>query len=182
MAVRRICKYGEKILSKKTAKADYKAIKDKLPSILEDMFDTMRAVKGLGLAANQIGLDLNLAVLEVPDEKKTVTLVIMNPVIVEKSGELYEDEGCLSFPGLFAKIKRYSSVTVRALNEKGLPIEIKGEGLLAKALQHEIDHLNGITFLDRLPLMTRLKLKPTLIKLKSRWKKIDETKSVPKMM
>lgn len=182
MSVRRICKYGEKILSKKTAKVDYKTMKDKLPSILEDMFDTMKAVKGLGLAANQIGLDLNLAVLEVPDEKKSTTLVMINPVIVEKSGEVCQDEGCLSFPGLFAKIKRYSSVKVHALNEKGFPIEINGIGLLSRAIQHEIDHLNGITFLDRLPLMTRLKLKPTLIKLKSRWKKIDESKSVPKIM
>lgn len=182
MAIRRICKYGEKILSKKTSKLDYKSVKDSLPSVLKDMIDTMRAVKGIGLAANQIGLDMNLAVIEIPDEKKETLIVLINPEISEKSGEIYEEEGCLSFPGLFAKIKRYSKVKVKALNEKGLPIEVNGEGLLAKALQHEIDHLNGITFIDKLPLMTRLKLKPALLKLKMRWKKIDESKSIPKMM
>ncbi|GAB4031048.1 MAG: peptide deformylase [Elusimicrobiota bacterium] len=182
MAIRRICKYGEKILQKKTQKVDYAKIKDSLASLLEDMFETMAAVKGAGLAANQIGLDMSLAVIRIEDEKKDIKIVMINPVIVEQEGEMSEDEGCLSFPGLFAKIKRYARVKVRALNEKGLPVEIRGEGLLAKALQHEIDHLNGITFLDHLPLMTRLKLKPVLLKLKRQWKKIDESKTIPRAM
>jgi peptide deformylase len=87
-----------------------------------------------------------------------------------------EDEGCLSFPGLFAKIKRFSKVKVRALNEKGMPVEITAEGLLAKALQHEIDHLDGVVFIDRLPVLTRLKLKPVLMRLKRQWKKTDESR------
>ncbi|HPO96164.1 MAG TPA: peptide deformylase, partial [Elusimicrobiales bacterium] len=103
-------------------------------------------------------------------------------VIISSEGEVFEDEGCLSFPGLFAKIKRYKKVTVRALNEKGLPIEINADGLLAKALQHEIDHLNGITFIDHLPFTSKLKLKPTLLKLKRQWKKIDESKLKPDVM
>ncbi len=183
MAIKRICKYGDKILNKKTKKVNYSEIKASLQSILTDMFDTMTAVRGLGLAANQIGLDLNMAIIRMEDKNKgEINVVIINPVIVSSEGESYQEEGCLSFPGLFAKVKRYSKVVVRALNEKGLPIEIKGEGLLAKALQHEIDHLNGITFIDRLPLMSKLKLKPVLLKLKKQWKKIDESKIVPKAM
>lgn len=180
MAIRRITKYGEKILTKKTRKVDYEQVKKDLPALLEDMFETMDAVGGVGLAANQIGLDLRLAAIKIKrDDAPPLQIVIINPEIVEKSGTLYEDEGCLSFPGLFAKIRRAAKVKVRALNEKGLPIEINAEGLFAKALQHELDHLDGITFVDRLPLISRLKLKPALIKLRSRWKKIDESKLKP---
>jgi peptide deformylase len=176
MAIKRIVKYNEKILYKPTKKVDYKEIKNKLPEILTDMYDTLSAVKGLGLAANQIGLDMQLSIIKIEEEDREINIVIMNPVIVESSGSIYEDEGCLSFPGLFAKVKRFQKVKVHAINEKGLPIEIRGEGLLSKALQHEIDHLNGITFVDRLPLITRLKLKPTLLKMKRSWKKMDESK------
>lgn len=183
MAIRRICKYGEKILNKKTKKVNYSEIKNSLQSILTDMFDTMTAVRGLGLAANQIGLDMSMAIIKMEDKNKgEINVIMINPVIVYHEGESYQEEGCLSFPGLFAKVKRYNKVTVRAINEKGLPIEIKGEGLLARALQHEIDHLNGITFIDRLALISKLKLKPVLLKLKKQWKKIDESKIIPKAM
>jgi peptide deformylase len=177
MAIRRICKYGEKILEKKTKKVNFEEIKKTLPALLADMFETMDAVGGAGLAANQIGLDLRLAVITIRREgEEPLSIVIINPEIVEKSGSMYEEEGCLSFPGLFAKIRRAVKVKVRAINEKGLPIEINAEGLFAKALQHEIDHLDGTVFISRLPLMSRLKLKPALMKLKSQWKKIDESK------
>lgn len=180
MAIRRICKYGEKILEKKTRKVDFAAIKKELPALLADMFETMAAVGGAGLAANQIGLDLRLAIIKISREnEEPLSLVIINPELAEKSGTICEDEGCLSFPGLFAKVRRAAKVKVRALNEKGLPIEINAEGLFAKALQHEMDHLDGVTFVDRLPLLTRLKLKPSLIKLKQQWKKLDESKMRP---
>lgn len=180
MAIKRICKYGEKILAKKTRKVGFEDIKKDLPALLADMFETMDAVGGAGLAANQIGLDLRLAVIKIQrEDEDPLSIVIINPDMVEKSGSMYEDEGCLSFPGLFAKIRRAAKVKVRALNEKGLPIEINAEGLFAKALQHEIDHLDGVVFVDRLPLMSRLKLKPTLMKMKARWKKIDESKMKP---
>ncbi|HOJ87059.1 MAG: peptide deformylase [Elusimicrobiales bacterium] len=184
MAVKRIIKYGEKILRKKTKKIVFSEIKSALPSILKDMYDTMLAANGVGLAANQIGLDMQLSIINFKDKEKNknIELVIINPVIISSEGEVFEDEGCLSFPGLFAKIKRYKKVTVRALNEKGLPIEINADGLLAKALQHEIDHLNGITFIDHLPFTSKLKLKPTLLKLKRQWKKIDESKLKPDVM
>jgi len=180
MAIRRICKYGEKILEKKTRKVNFTELKKSLPVLLADMFETMNAVGGAGLAANQIGLDLRLAVISIKrEEEEPLSIVIINPEIVEKSGSMYEEEGCLSFPGLFAKIRRSVKVKVRAMNEKGLPIEINAEGLFAKALQHEIDHLDGVVFISRLPLLSRLKLKPALMKLRSRWKKIDESKMKP---
>ncbi len=178
MAIRRICKYGEKILSKKTKTADFKALKPSLAALLADMFDTMDIVGGAGLAANQIGLDLRLAVIKVTREEDEVRVVIINPEIASGSDPVEEDEGCLSFPGLFAKIKRFSKVKVRALNEKGVPVEITAEGLLAKALQHEIDHLDGVLFIDHLPVMSRLKLKPVLMRLKRQWKKTDESRMV----
>ncbi len=180
MAIRRITKYGEKILAKKTKRVVFDEIRKDLPVLLADMFETMDAVGGAGLAANQIGLDLRLAVIKIHrEDEDPLSIVIINPEMVEKSGSMYEDEGCLSFPGLFAKVRRAAKVKVRALNEKGLPIEINAEGLFAKALQHEMDHLDGVTFVDRLPLLTRLKLKPSLIKLKQQWKKLDESKMRP---
>ena len=183
MAIRRITKYGEKILAKKTKRVVFDEIRKDLPALLADMFETMDAVGGAGLAANQVGLDLRLAVIKIHrEDEDPLSIVIINPEMVEKSGSMYEDEGCLSFPGLFAKVKRAAKVKVRALNEKGLPIEINAEGLFAKALQHEMDHLDGVTFVDRLPLLSRLKLKPTLLKLKAQWKKIDERKMKPETL
>jgi peptide deformylase len=180
MAIRRICKYGEKILEKKTRKVDLKALKSELSGIIGDMFDTMEAVGGVGLAANQIGLGLRLCVIKIKkDGAEDMRIVLINPEIAEKDGSMTEEEGCLSLPGLFARVKRFSKVKVRALNEKGLPIELNAEGLFSKALQHELDHLDGALFIDRLPFLTRLKLKPALLKLKSRWKKMDESRPKP---
>ena len=177
MPIRRICKYGEKILEKKTRKVDFARLKTELPSLIADMFVTMDAAKGLGLSANQVGLDLRISVIKISKENdEDLRIVVINPEIVESSGSLYREEGCLSFPGLFAKVKRFLKVKVRAFNEKGLPIEINAEGLFARALQHEIDHLDGIIFINRLPFTTRLRLKPALFKLKKQWKKIDESK------
>lgn len=177
MAIRRICKYGESVLEQKTRKVDLKELKKELPAVIKDMFETMEAVGGLGLAANQIGLDLRLAVIQIKKENAApLRIVLINPELAEKSGSMAEEEGCLSFPGLFAKVKRYSKVKVRAFNEKGLPIEVNGEGLFAKALQHELDHLDGVLFTDRLPFITRMKLKPVLMKLKRQWRKMDESK------
>ena len=177
MAIKRICKYGESVLEKKARKVEFRELRKDLPGIIKDMFETMDAVGGLGLAANQIGLDLALSVIKIKKEnEEDLRIVLINPELAEKSGSMAEEEGCLSFPGLFAKVKRFSKVKVRALNEKGLPIEINAEGLFSKALQHEIDHLDGVLFIDRLPFITRIKLKPVLMKLKRQWKKMDESK------
>jgi peptide deformylase len=160
-------------------KVDFAKLKGELPSIIADMFETMDAVKGLGLSANQVGLDLRLTVIKVMKENdEDLRIVLINPEIVESLGSLYREEGCLSFPGLFVKVKRFSKVKVRAFNEKGLPIEINAEGMFARAIQHEIDHLDGIVFINRLPFTTRIRLKPVLFGLKKQWKKIDESKGI----
>jgi len=182
MAILRILKYGDKFLKKKTKSVNYSEVKDKLPSIIKDMYDTMKVANGIGLAANQVGIDMQLAIISYKDEKKSYDFVVLNPKIVSASGQLYEEEGCLSFPGFFIKIKRYENVIVRAINEKGLPVEIKASGLLAKAFQHEIDHLNGVLFIDHLPLHLKLKNMPLLTKLKRQWKKLDETKMKPEII
>ena len=174
--VRRICKYGEAILRKKTKNVNFDDIKEKLPGIIKDMWDTTRAVKGLGLAGNQMGILLRITVIEIKKDETLRRFVLLNPKIVAKSGRLYEEEGCLSFPGFYAKIKRFAKVKVTALNERGIPVEITGEGFLSRALQHEIDHLDGRLFIDRLPFMTRLKIRGVLRRLSKRWAKIDESK------
>ena len=177
MAIRRINKYGDKILRKKTKRVNFKAVKKELKFILKDMTDTMEAAGGIGLSANQMGLDLKLAIVRYrKSEEEFKDIVIINPEIIEQSGSSVSDEGCLSLPGLFAKTKRFTKVKVLALNEKGMPVEMVAEGLLARAFQHEIDHLNGILFIDKLPLLSKLKLKPVLRKMKKVWAKIDESK------
>ncbi|MGD9642727.1 MAG: peptide deformylase [Elusimicrobiales bacterium] len=173
MAVLRVCKYGEKILRKKTRPVNFAAEKEKLRPIIQDMFETMAAANGVGLSANQVGLDLRLSVILIPSEEGPgVKLTLINPEIVSAEGRQEGGEGCLSFPGLYAPVRRALKVKVRALNERGLPVEVTGTGLLARALQHEIDHLDGVLFVDRLPLLARLKLKPELARLKKQWAKL----------
>lgn len=169
MALMKIYKYGEPILRRKMKPVDPAIIRKKLQPVIEDMFETMEAAQGVGLAANQVGLDMRLAVISIPsgDEGETIDAVLINPVIVEKTGEMNEEEGCLSFPGIFAKVKRFQKVKVHCFNEKGMPVEINAEGLFAKAIQHEMDHLDGICFTDKVSAISRLKIKPALSRLKA---------------
>jgi peptide deformylase len=152
-----IVKFGDPVLRKKTA--DVPQIDDDLMRTISDMFRTMYAAPGIGLAANQVGLSRNMAVIDIQPGGQKNPIVIINPVIEERSGAIYEEEGCLSVPGFGGKVKRAAKVRVRALNEHGLPVLIEGEGLLARCLQHEIDHLNGKLYIDRLPLVSRLRIK-----------------------
>jgi peptide deformylase len=152
-----IIKYGEAVLRKKTAEVPQ--IDDDLLHTIGEMFRTMYAAPGIGLAANQVALGRSFAVIDLQSGGEKKPMVIINPVIEERSGALYEEEGCLSIPGFAAKVKRAAKVKVRALNEHGLPVVIEAEGLLARCLQHEIDHLNGKMYVDRLPLIPRLRLK-----------------------
>jgi peptide deformylase len=115
-----------------------------LRALVDDLIDTMRAAPGVGLAAPQIGVPLRVAVIEV-EEKVTV---LVNPEIVKRNGEEELDEGCLSVPGFWGRIKRAQSVTVKARDQFGKEIRVKGEGLFAQALQHETDHLNGMLYVD----------------------------------
>ena len=155
MSLLPIVKYGDPILRKKTAQVPQ--IDDELLRTISDMLRTMYAAPGIGLAANQVGLSQCFAVIDIQPGGQKQPMVIINPVIEAHSGALLDEEGCLSIPGFAANIKRAGQVRVRALNEHGLPVVIEGEGLLARCLQHEIDHLNGKLYVDRLPLVSRLR-------------------------
>src|SRR5439155_3259100 len=137
MALLSIVKYGDTVLRKKTVLVQ--KIDEALLETIGDMFKTMYAAPGIGLAANQVGLSKSFAVLDIQPGGQRHPMVIINPVIEERSGAVFEEEGCLSVPGFASKIKRAAKVRVRALNEHGLPVVLEGEGLLARCLQHEID-------------------------------------------
>lgn len=169
----RITKHGETVLRSKARSLDLELFKKDHPELLKDMWETMYAAHGVGLAAPQVALSLRLAVIDVqPDAPpgKSKKIVLINPEIVHKEGVVSEEEGCLSIPGLYAKVKRAARVRVRAFNEHGIPIEIVGQGLLGRALQHEIDHLNGKLFIDHLPFLQRLKVHRLIRQLRKNWK------------
>lgn len=146
MAIRNIREDGDEILRKKSREIE--VVDDKIREILEDMVETMHKYNGVGLAAPQIGLLKRLIVIDLYDDKGPIKLV--NPEIIKEKGTQEVEEGCLSFPNKFAKIIRPEEVTVKALNENGKTVKISAKGLLAQALSHEIDHLNGILFVDKI--------------------------------
>jgi peptide deformylase len=122
-----------------------------LGTLIDDMVETMYAEPGIGLAAPQIGVPLRVAVIDLSVGKKGGELItLVNPEIVERDGMQLEDEGCLSVPGFTATVPRPTRVIVRAFDRQGQPRTIEGSGLLARALQHELDHLDGKLFLDRI--------------------------------
>lgn len=140
---------------------------EKLQILIEDMFDTLYEVRGVGLAAPQIGVSLRLSVIDTVGDKKS-QLVIINPEILSSEGEKEFEEGCLSVPGVYDKVIRAPQVKVKALDRQGQPIEICAEGLLAECLQHEIDHLNGKLFVDLLSPLKRAMARRKLDKFKRR--------------
>jgi peptide deformylase len=143
MAQRHVVRYGNAVIRKKA-----KSIR-KLPpnfeQLVESMAVTMREHNGIGLAANQVGEALAIAVVDLGEGPT----VLVNPQIVEREGEQTAEEGCLSLPRLHGNVTRAQRVKVKARNRHGKPITIEAEGLLARVLQHEVDHLNGVVFLDR---------------------------------
>jgi peptide deformylase len=127
-----------------------------LHKLIEDMFETMYAARGVGLAAPQIAISRRIAVLDISGgEGPPQKLVLINPEIISSEGKQVTEEGCLSVPGYREPVRRGAKVTVRAQNVKGEPFEITGEELLARALQHELDHLNGRLYLSRLSPLKR---------------------------
>ncbi len=152
MTIRIIRTYPDPVLRIKTARVE--KIDNSLSQLIQDMIETMHAAPGVGLAANQVGVSLQLAVIDLSsreeDQQRHPLMVIINPEILSLDGTVVEEEGCLSIPDYAEKTKRASKVRVRAQDRTGKFFEIAAEGLLAKALQHEIDHLNGILFIDRL--------------------------------
>ncbi len=149
MSVREIKKYPEKILRVKTERV--KEFDAELEKLIIDLIETMYAAPGVGLAANQIGVSKQVAVIDVHTaEEKSSLIVLVNPEIVCMEGENSSEEGCLSIPDYTTIVKRAEKVRVKCQDRKGKPFEIEADGLLAKALQHEIDHLNGLFFIDRI--------------------------------
>jgi len=147
MALLEIKKYPEKILKEKTAYIE--SIDRDIQCLINDMIETMNAARGLGLAANQVGVLKRLCVIDTREEKSPLVILI-NPVILEKEGVEESEEGCLSVPGYLPVIKRAAKVSVKGLNREGKPVEIEATGLLARVLQHEIDHLDGLLIIDRI--------------------------------
>jgi peptide deformylase len=150
MVLRRILTADEPILHEKTKKVtDFDA---SLHRLLDDLLETMRDAPGIGLAANQVGVPLQVAVIEI--EGKITELV--NPKVVRRSGKTVDWEGCLSIPGFVAEVERSTKVTVQARDRNGREFRVKGDELFARALQHEIDHLNGILYIDYLESLEEL--------------------------
>jgi peptide deformylase len=144
MALREIVQIGEPVLRKKSKKVE--KIDEKIIQLLDDMADTMYQEDGVGLAAPQVGILKRIAIIDIGDG----IIELINPEIIETSGEQIDDEGCLSVVGEVGIVKRPYKVKVRAYNRKGKLFEIEGEELLARAFCHEIDHLEGILFVDKI--------------------------------
>jgi peptide deformylase len=160
-----ILKYGDPILEKPgLAIRNFDAQVERLA---EDMFASMYAAQGVGLAAPQIGMSLRIAVVDVTGGKNPeAKIVLANPEIVHAEGEVREEEGCLSIPGFRGYVLRPQFVTIKAQNAKGEAFEIRGENLLARAFCHEIDHLNGILFLQHLSMLKRDLIRRKIKKLR----------------
>ena len=130
-----------------------------LQRLIDDMFETMHAAPGVGLAATQVGIALRVAVMDCSrDEKKSESYVMINPEILEQTDAEDVEEGCLSVPGVGDKLKRYRKAKVRALDRNGQSYELEAEGLLAQCIQHEVDHLDGKLYIDRLSAIKRERL------------------------
>jgi len=171
-----IVKYGHPVLRQKGAHIE--SVNAEIKKLAADMMETMHANRGVGLAAQQIGKALQLTVIDVRDVKErpswlerdgqpvdvnaSMPLVLINPEIKPQGEVVTGGEGCLSFPEIFGEIPRPETVEVKALNEKGKAVEFRCGGLLGRAIQHELDHLNGILFIDRMDKATKEELRPQL--------------------
>ncbi len=161
MSLRPVRIYGDPVLRQKAAEVT--AFDDELRRLVEDMRETMRAYNGVGLAGNQVGVAQRVAIVDVPlDEDERAAYTLVNPAIVARSGSETGEEGCLSIPGIYEDVTRSLVVRVRARDEHGAPVEIEAEGYLARAIQHEIDHLDGVLFVDRLSPLRRQFLRRAL--------------------
>ena len=144
-----IVKYPDRILQEKTAKVT--GIDSSVQKLIDDMIEIMYAAPGIGLAANQVGVNKQIAVIDVSgQEEKSALIVLINPEITHLSDEIEIEEGCLSIPGYTTIVKRAEKVNVKCLDRNGKEIRIEGDELLSRALQHEIDHLHGTLMIDRI--------------------------------
>ena len=160
-----ITKYGAAVLESPAKPVD--KFDEELAKLCEDMFESMYVAQGVGLAATQIGLSKKLSVIDVSVGKNPeAKLVLANPEIIHVEGDQREEEGCLSLPGFRGSVLRPAYVTIRAQNVHGVTYEMRGEGLLARAFCHEIDHLNGILFIQHLSMLKRDLIKRRIRKLR----------------
>jgi len=165
-----ILKYPHPILKKRSEAVS--RIDEEVKKLIQDMRETMYEASGIGLAACQIGVSRRVIVLDVsPMDPQHSFFALINPEIIAEEGEIDHEEGCLSVPDCLEKVKRKEKVCVRGLSPEGMEMEIKGEGILAIALQHEIDHTNGILILDR---VSRLKREIYRNKLKKEKRKEEK--------
>ena len=160
MAILEIKEYGDPVLREKALPVE--EVTPEILNLIKDMAETMYTASGVGLAASQVGVPKRIILV---DGEEDGLIVLINPMIVKSEGEIVAEEGCLSVPDIYSQVKRSVKVTVKALNQNGDPIEITKEDLTARALQHEIDHLDGILFIDRIGRMER---KMLLNKLKKK--------------
>jgi peptide deformylase len=157
MSILEIRKYGDAVLAKPGKPVAN--IDDKLLRLIDDMFETMYAEPGVGLAAPQVGVGLQLCVVDLNWQGKKEPMVLINPKIEFLSPKsIAAEEGCLSFPKIFFNVSRPDFIRLSAINEKGFPVTIEGDGLLARCLQHELDHLNGRLIIDHLSFWKRWKV------------------------
>jgi len=159
MAVLSVRLYGDPILRK--VAEPVRTVTPEIKQIIQDMVETMWHQVGVGLAAPQVGISLRLLVM---DDGKRSARALINPEIVERKGSVRDEEGCLSLPGIFADVDRSKSVRVSAEDEEGRPISFEAHGFQAKVIQHEIDHLDGVLFIDRLSPIARDRIKKRIQK------------------
>jgi peptide deformylase len=159
MAVLSMRRYGDPIL--RLLAAPVAAVTPEIKTLIADMAETMWHKVGIGLAAPQIGVSLRIFVM---DDGKRGARAIINPIVTDRGGILKEEEGCLSLPGIFAEVERSKSLRIEGLDGDGQPISFEANGLQAKIIQHELDHLDGVLFIDRLPPVTRDRIKKKIQK------------------
>jgi len=152
MSAKQICTLPENVLRQKAKRVSI--IDKSIQKLVDDMIETMHESNGVGLAAPQIGVSLRVVVLKMPEEEDHIVLI--NPEVVKRIGERELAEACLSVPGYSGEIKRAEKVVVKGLGRKGQKIRIKAEGLMAQALEHELDHLNGTLYIDHIEDETKL--------------------------
>lgn len=157
MAILKLEKYGSPVLREKALPVT--KVDDEIRELVKNMIETMYAEGGVGLAAPQVGVSKRIIIV---DTEEQGIIVLVNPAIIKREGETKEEEGCLSVPGIYSPVRRSSTVTVEALDLEGNKVRISQEGFLAVALQHEIDHLEGYLFIDRLSPAKRLMIKDQL--------------------
>ncbi|PAF52208.1 peptide deformylase [Helicobacter sp. 13S00477-4] len=168
MAILDILKYPNKIL--RTPSQEVEKFDKDLHQFLDDMYETMSQKNGVGLAAIQVGIPKKIFIINIPDEENEVIdkknlFEIINPVFLKKEGSIKWNEGCLSIPEFYEEVDRFEKITLAYQDRYGERKILKGEGLLAIAIQHEVDHLNGTLFIDKLPILKRKKFEKELKKI-----------------